>query len=95
LQVDMQADIKIKVVPRSSRNQIQGLEEGVLKVKVTSPPIEGKANRDLLALLSRELDIPKRDIEILSGKGSRLKLIRFHGLSFEDIRLKLGRHPDR
>ncbi|MBW2029484.1 MAG: DUF167 domain-containing protein, partial [Deltaproteobacteria bacterium] len=65
------------------------------KVKVTSPPIEGKANRDLLALLSRELDIPKRDIEILSGKGSRLKLIRFHGLSFEDIRLKLGRHPDR
>ncbi|MBW2030163.1 MAG: DUF167 domain-containing protein, partial [Deltaproteobacteria bacterium] len=49
----MQADIKIKVVPRSSRNQIQGLEEGVLKVKVTSPPIEGKANRDLLALLSR------------------------------------------
>ncbi|MBW2031862.1 MAG: YggU family protein [Deltaproteobacteria bacterium] len=87
----MQADIKIKVLPRASKSQILGMEEGVLKVKVTSPPVEGRANKDLIELLSKELRIPKKHIEILSGKGSRFKRVRFRALSREDIRSRLNR----
>lgn len=91
----MQTDIKVKVLPRSSRDQILGMEDGVLRVKVTTPPVEGKANNSLISLLSKGLDIPKSHIAIISGKGSRVKLVRFHGMSLEDIHLKIRRGSDR
>jgi len=86
----LQADIKIKVLPRASKSEILGMEEGVLRVKVTSPPVEGRANKDLVELLSRELRISKKHIEILSGRGSRFKRVRIHELSQEDIRSRLN-----
>jgi uncharacterized protein (TIGR00251 family) len=55
------------------------------KVKVTAPPIEGKANKALIALLAKKLAVPKSHIEIISGKSSRLKSIQIDGLSKEEI----------
>ena len=77
--------IKVKLLPKSSRNQFVGREGGLFKVKVTAPPIEGKANKALLALLAGKLRVPKGAIEIISGKSSRLKSIRIDGLSEEEI----------
>ena len=81
----VKTDIKVKLLPRSSRNQIIGKEGDVLKVKVTSPPVDGLANQALIALLAKRLKLPKRCIEIISGKSSRLKSLRIHGLSLAEI----------
>jgi uncharacterized protein (TIGR00251 family) len=81
----MHTDIKIRLIPRSSRNEVLGREADGYRVKVTSPPVEGMANKALIALLADELGIPKRDIEITAGKTSRMKTVRIDGLSEADI----------
>jgi len=66
-------------------------------VKVTAPPVEGLANKALVALLSEKLGIAKRDIEITSGKSSRYKTLRVHGLTEAEIAeaLKAGSRERR
>jgi len=77
--------VLIKVLPRSSSNQIVGREEGVFKVKLTAPPVEGKANKALKELLAKRLGLSKRDVEIISGERSRLKSVLIHGLSLKEV----------
>jgi uncharacterized protein (TIGR00251 family) len=74
-------DIKVKLTPRASRNEVLGREGDYYRVKVTAPPVEGMANKALVALLSETLKTAKRDIEIIAGKNSRLKTVRIQGLS--------------
>lgn len=85
--------IRVKVVPRSSRNQIVCGAEGVYRIKLSAAPIEGKANVALRHLLSKRLRVPKRNIEIISGERSRLKSIRIKGLSAESIGELLTEEP--
>ncbi|MGD9076528.1 MAG: DUF167 domain-containing protein [Desulfobacteraceae bacterium] len=91
MSVDVQTRIRVKVLPRSSRNQVIGKEGDVFKVNLTSPPVEGKANKALIELLAKRLRIAKGRIEIISGKSSRLKTVRISGLSLEDITQVLNR----
>jgi uncharacterized protein len=79
--METQSLIRVKVTPRSSKNRIAGKEKDFYRVKVTSAPVEGKANDALIALLAEELGIPKRDIEVVSGKTGRLKTVRVRGMS--------------
>ena len=67
--------IEVKVLPRSSQNEIVGKAEGVFKVKVTAPPVEGKANKALIELLSGKLGVAKRDVTIVSGERSKKKTV--------------------
>ena len=83
--VQIMTVIRIKLLPKSSRNQVVGREGDHFKVKVTAPPIEGRANKALIDLLAKKLSIPKRHIEIISGKSSRFKSVRIDGLSQKDI----------
>jgi uncharacterized protein (TIGR00251 family) len=73
--------IKVKVLPRSSRTEIAGRENDVYRVKLTDPPVEGRANKALIAFLAEKLGVPKWDIEIVSGKTGRLKTVRINGMS--------------
>ena len=73
--------LKIKVEPRSSKSVIVGRHGDALKVKLTSPPVEGKANKELIDLLSKELKVPKKAITITSGKSSKNKIVKIIGLS--------------
>lgn len=68
--------LKIKVEPRSSKAGVVGPYGDALKVKLTSPPVEGKANKELIELLAKEFGIPKRDIEIISGQSSKNKIVK-------------------
>ncbi len=77
--------IRVKLLPKSSRNQVVGREGDHFKVKVTAPPVEGRANKALIELLAKKLGVSKSHIEIISGKSSRLKSIRIDGLSQEGI----------
>jgi len=82
--------IQVKVAPRSSRNYIIGEQKGVYKVKLTAPPVEGRANKALKELLAKKLGLPKGNIEIISGERSRTKSIRIHGLSLDDVDRRLN-----
>jgi len=81
----IKADIKIRVIPRSSQNEIVGIADGVFKVKLTAPPVEGKANKALQQFLARRLGVSKSDIEIVSGERARIKSIRIYGHSLEEV----------
>ena len=67
--------LDIKVIPRSSREQIVGQENGRLKIKIAAVPTDNQANEALIRFLSRWLDIPRRQITIVSGASSRLKRV--------------------
>jgi hypothetical protein len=71
--------LKIKVEPRSSRAGVVGQYGDALKVKLTSPPVEGKANKELIEILAKQFGVHKRNIEIISGHSSKNKLVRLHG----------------
>jgi uncharacterized protein (TIGR00251 family) len=83
--------VSVKVLPRSSINQIVGFEGDILKVKVKSAPVDGLANRDLIVLLSKCVKVAKDKVEIISGHRSRLKKIRFYGIKKDDLFLLLNR----
>ena len=85
--------ILVRVVPRSSKNQILFEEEGVFRIKLTAAPIEGKANAALKQLLSKRLRVPKKNVEIISGERARLKSIRIQGLSAEYVNDLLKKGP--
>ncbi|UCE71067.1 MAG: YggU family protein [Nitrospiraceae bacterium] len=80
--------IKIKVEPRSSKTGIVGPHGDALKIKLTSPPVEGKANKELIDVLARELKVKKKDIEIVSGQSSKNKVVRINGITSIEERIK-------
>ena len=75
----------MRVLPRSSRNEIVGVTEGVLKVKLTAPPVEGAANKLLVEFLSDRLKVSKSKVKILTGETGRTKLISISGVKKEDL----------
>jgi len=82
--------IKLKVQPGAKNNEITGLWQDMLKVKVTSPAENGRANKACIKLLSKKLGISKVNIDIIRGHTSRQKQISIYGLSKEDLLAKLG-----
>ncbi len=82
--------LRIKAVPRAAKNEIQGLHDGALKIRLTTPPVDGKANQALMKFLSKTLNIPKAQIELAQGETSRLKTLRINGISKNEL---IGRIP--
>jgi uncharacterized protein (TIGR00251 family) len=79
----------LKVTPNASRNEITGLSGGVLQVKIAAPAEGGKANRELIAFLSRMLGVKKSAIGIIRGETSRHKAVAIEGMSRGDIIKKI------
>jgi uncharacterized protein len=77
--------IHLIVKPGSDKNSIEGLHDGRLKIKITSPPSKGKANKALIELISKKTKIPKKDIVIISGEMSNLKKIALKKKGDESI----------
>ena len=83
--------LSLKVVPRSSRNQVVGVENGMLKVKLQAPPVEGAANEAVLRFLADRLDCPRGGLEILKGAHSRHKWVRVRGFTAAGLSDALGK----
>ncbi len=78
--------IAVRVTPRSSRNEISEiLNDGTIKIRLTSPPVEGKANQALIEFLSDILDVPRSNIEIVAGASGRDKLVSVIDLDAETV----------
>ena len=78
--------LSVRVVPRSARNEIAGIQGETLRVRVNAPPVGGAANAALVTLVAESLGIPKRDVKIASGQASRQKILRIAGKRKEDVR---------
>jgi uncharacterized protein (TIGR00251 family) len=79
----------VRVTPRASQDKIAGWEGDVLRVRVTAPPVEGRANEALLRLLARALDVPKSRLRLVGGQRQRNKVVAVEGLSAEEVRVRL------
>jgi hypothetical protein len=67
---------KLKITPNSSKNEIgETMADGTIKIKLKAPPVDGKANEELLKFLSKEWKVPKSKITILKGLTSKNKVI--------------------
>lgn len=72
--------------PRAARDGFVGLHDGCLKIRLTAPPVEGAANEALLRFLAQWLQVPRRHVTLVSGPGSRRKLVEVEGLTAESLR---------
>ena len=72
-------EIKIKVIPNSSKSEVKD-EGDLIKVHLTSPPLEGRANKELIGVLAKYFKVKKSQIEILRGAKNREKIIRVNTL---------------
>ncbi len=79
----------VRVLPRASRNQVVGVEQGAIKIKLTAPPVEGAANAALIEFVAEWLDVRKSAVSIVSGERARHKRMQVAGLSVEAVRRKL------
>ena len=81
---------EVRVQPRSSKTEICGIHDGALCVRLTSPPVDGAANRQCIELLSRKMKIPKRAVRIASGANARRKRLKVLGMSMKEGKNILG-----
>jgi len=81
--------LQVRVQPGASRNEIVGFEDDVLRVRLTAPPVEGKANKALITLLSDALRVSKSAIDITGGRSARQKVLEIRGLETEEIHARL------
>jgi uncharacterized protein YggU (UPF0235/DUF167 family) len=65
----------VRLTPRAGADRVDGVVDGVLRARVTSPPVDGAANEALLRLVSAELGVPRRNVRLVSGAGSRTKVV--------------------
>jgi len=80
----------VRVQPRARRDEIVGERAGAVLVRVTAPPVEGKANAALCRLLAKRLGLPRGKVAIVRGGSARDKLVEIDGLEAEEVRRKLA-----
>lgn len=84
--------ISIVVQPRSSKSEIVGIHDGLLKVKISSPPVDGEANESCIKYFSKLLKVPKSDIRIVKGERSKRKKISVSGVDMDTIISVIEKH---
>ncbi len=77
--------LRVWVSPRASKNMVGAPLEDRLPVRLTAPPVDSKANKSLIALLSKKLKIPKSSVRITSGEKSRNKTLKLSGISKKEV----------
>ena len=78
--------VDVRVIPRAKKTELAGTRDGAILIRVSAPPVEGAANDAVIALLAERLDIPRRDIRIVSGQSGRRKRIEIAGVTADQIR---------
>ncbi|HEY7528274.1 MAG TPA: DUF167 domain-containing protein [Candidatus Deferrimicrobiaceae bacterium] len=84
------ATFAVHVVPRSSKEEVAGLVEGAVRLRLTAPAVENRANEALVRFLSKALDVPRRRVEVVAGLHGRRKIVRIHGATKQEVFLRLG-----
>jgi uncharacterized protein len=80
----------VKVHPRAKKNAITGEVGEALKLSLTTPPVEGRANDACIEFFANLLDVPRASVTIAAGQHTRHKIIRIRGLTAMEVRSRLG-----
>ncbi len=84
--VKLGAALHIRVTTRAKKNEIIGiLENGIVKIRLTAPPVDGKANKGLIEFLSKVLKVKISDVEIVAGSTNRDKIVSFTNIQAEEL----------
>ena len=84
------ATFAVKVHPRAKKNAITGEVGDALKLALTAPPVDGKANQACVEFFAKLLNVPRSSVTIAAGQTSRNKVIRVAGISAEELKKRLG-----
>jgi uncharacterized protein (TIGR00251 family) len=87
------ATFQVKVHPRARKNAITGVLGDALKLALTSPPVEGRANEACIEFIAKFLNVPPSSVTIAAGESSRQKLIRVTGIRAAQVEEKLRAIP--
>lgn len=82
--------LKIKLVPNSSKDEIVGITEAGLRIKISAPPNENKANKKLILFLAKYFDVAKTSVNILSGEKSPLKTVLLRNITEKEVLTKIS-----
>ena len=85
--------LQLHVQPGASRTSLAGLHGDALKIRVAAPPLEGRANRELLDYLARLLGVAPARIALVKGESGRRKTVILQGVELEEARRRLGLEP--
>ena len=80
--------VYIHVQPRAAKNAFAGIHDGAVKLRITAPPVDGKANALIVEILAKMFHVPKTAVTLASGQQSRRKRFRVAGISY-DAALKI------
>jgi uncharacterized protein (TIGR00251 family) len=83
------ARLDIRVIPRAPRTRVDGMRGGAILIRLAAPPVDGAANAALIAFLATALDLPRRNIRIVSGEKSRDKRVAIAGIDDLTARTRL------
>jgi uncharacterized protein len=86
-------EIAVRLQPRAGATEIVGEREGVLVVRVTAPPVEGRANDALCRLIAKRARVGVRSVSVVRGVGSREKVVRVRGVAAPELRRRLTSRP--
>ncbi|MBN1643488.1 MAG: DUF167 domain-containing protein [Dehalococcoidales bacterium] len=81
--------ITVQAHPGGKKNEVLRFQDGVWHLKIAAPPVEGKANKELIEFLSEILDVSKSRLSIDKGATSRRKLVSIEGLTAEEVERRL------
>ncbi len=87
--------LEIQARPRSGRRELSRSSEGAVRAALQSAPESGKANKELIQLVSDWLGVPKSSVEVWRGNKSRQKVLRIYGLDAIALQKAIDRLPDR
>jgi uncharacterized protein (TIGR00251 family) len=88
-------DISIRLQPRARRNEVVGERAGAVVIRLTAPPVDGKANAALCTFVARAAGVPPSRVSVVRGQTSRDKLVRVDGVSDNFLRAALlGQRAD-
>jgi uncharacterized protein (TIGR00251 family) len=84
------ADLAVRLQPRAREDAVKGERDGAVLVRVTAPPVDGKANAALVALIAKRAQVPKSSVSVVRGHASRDKIVRVEGVDGTQLRQALG-----
>ena len=84
--------LPVRVHPGAKRNAVTGTHDGAMKISLTTPPTDGRANEALIAFVAERLNLPRSRIALVSGQTSRSKVLRITGLNAAEVESRLA--PD-
>jgi uncharacterized protein len=83
-------ELRVRVTARANRNELAGLRDGVLQVRVTAPPVDGRANQAVCRLIARAVGVGRTSVSVVRGERSRDKIVRVDGVDEETARRALA-----